>query len=827
MNDFSGWLARSVGIGHELASKVDRLEWHWARPEVLFLGLVLLVPIGWWIARRHEKRLPWLSRRLRTALTICRIAVLFLMVFVLAGPFVRLDERIDEKPVVALIVDESISMSLPVGRLSETTIGNVATAVGLEQPAKDDPVAIAATVARLASLTRAELVRRVLDSQGPTTFRQLSDRFDLRRYTVARRAIRIDATNAAPSDVPSDKPVQEPSPDAVTNHSDSLDTALGSAIELAMDDASGRSLAAIILLTDGRSTIGIDPIDAVRKAAEASGGQPRAPIMAVPIGSIDLPVDVAIVEVLAAPEVALDDTVSIVSTIQSSNMTGKKVAVELRDVSKNVLDTVPITLSEGRQQAVFSWHAKEVGATVLTISVVPEPEETIHENNSIDFPVEVSSRKSKVLVIDGVPRWDLRFLDHAIRRDTGFEATIVLANGFEEEVIDGGNPTTVGTAGESSVKGVPQNVDAWAAYDLVILGDVKASVLTVEIQKALIEAVEKRGVGVVFQPGGEHLPRDYAHDPLNQLFPVEIDYSAGNNSAAIEAPEFKPFRMRVTARGAMHPAFALSGDASRNRTSWSEMPAFFRAAAAVLPKPSATVLAEVDQPNGRTPLVLMAEAPVGRGRVAWIGTEETFRWRRNIGDPLFWRFWGQALRSVARREDRPWDTNWLVIGPSRCEPGSPVFIELNLLDAAKQPVVAPHQTVDIGVKGSVETVELRPAQRPGMYHGTYTPNTSGRHAVAHLSEQKPLTADLIVADSTRERARPGVDRETLRSLADITGGAVIEVDAFSTIPYRLTEQSIESRKSLEDDVWDTWPVLLLLVGFYCVDVGIRRLSGLS
>lgn len=118
-------------------------------------------------------------------------------------------------------------------------------------------------------------------------------------------------------------------------------------------------------------------------------------------------------------------------------MTGKKVAVELRDVSKNVLDTVPITLSEGRQQAVFSWHAKEVGATVLTISVVPEPEETIHENNSIDFPVEVSSRKSKVLVIDGVPRWDLRFLDHAIRRDTGFEATIVLANGFEEEVIDG------------------------------------------------------------------------------------------------------------------------------------------------------------------------------------------------------------------------------------------------------------------------------------------------------------------------------------------------------------------------------------------------------
>ena len=107
------WLARSCGVGHELAARIDRVEWHWARPDLLIIGLLLLVPAGWWIARRHRERMPWLSPRQRYALSACRIAVLALLVFVLAGPSLRLDERVEEKPVVALIVDTSDSMQLP------------------------------------------------------------------------------------------------------------------------------------------------------------------------------------------------------------------------------------------------------------------------------------------------------------------------------------------------------------------------------------------------------------------------------------------------------------------------------------------------------------------------------------------------------------------------------------------------------------------------------------------------------------------------------------------------------------------------------------------
>jgi len=283
----------------------------------------------------------------------------------------------------------------------------------------------------------------------------------------------------------------------------------------------------------------------------------------------------------------------------------------------------------------------------------------------------------------------------------------------------------------------------------------------------------------------------------------------------------------------MHPAFAVSGDAVRNRATWSGMPPFFRAAAARSAKPAATVLADVERPGGQAggdgPVPLVVEMPAGRGRVAWIGTEETFRWRRNVGDALFWRFWGQALRSVARRDDRPWDATWLVVTPNRCEPGSPVFVELNLVDGDRKPVVAAGQSLAIdSPQGAGGKVLLRAASRPGLFQGSFVPTVAGTHGVTlDRGAAGNLTTELLVAEPTREQAHPGVDREMLRTLADLTAGAVVEAGDVATIPSRLASGAIETRRQVDDDIWDTWPVLALLVGLYCADIAIRRLSGLS
>ena len=807
MRELAGWLARVAGIGHELATRIDRAEWHWARPAVLWIGLVLLVPLGMWIARRHAARMPWLAPRLRRVLTACRIAVLAIVVFILAGPFVRLEETVEERPVVAVLSDGSASMDLPVGRLPASAVAGLAGAVGLDQPAPDDAAAVTALGERLAGWTRRELLDALLATQRDTTLRQLSDRFEVRSYAVGRHPLRLrDDAEAGAADADASRGDAPPAGDPPVEV-DSSDTALGEAIEMAIDDASGRGLAAVVLLTDGVSTRGVEPVAVVRRAAEATGGVARGPVLAVPIGGPDAPPDVAVAEILAPPEVAVDDTAAITVTVRSVGLAGRPGVVELRDAAGTVLESRPIPLADGRRQVTFAWKATEAGRAALTVAVPPQEGEATDANNAREVAVAVTTRTLKTLVVDDAARWDTRFLDHAIRRDKGFEPTVVLAAAAQPD------------------DELPADADGWAKYDLVVLGDVPATLLDPKRQGALVEAVERLGVGVVFQPGGEHLPREYVGAPLATLFPVEADAAAGDGRVVVEAPDFEPLSMSVTARGAMHPAFAVSGDAAENRATWSDMPPFFRAAAVVRPKPAATVLAEVGDPRGRGTMPLVAEAPFGRGRTAWIGTEETFRWRRNIGDPVFWRFWGQALRSVARRDDRPWDASWLVVEPGRCEPGSTVLVELNLVDGDKRPVEAALQRVGVAVDGRSESLELAAVERPGLYRGSYTPEAPGRHVLAARSAAGPLSADLVVARSSRELARTDVDRVGLRSLADLTDGAVIEPDAFSTLPYRLEQAAVETRRAVEDEVWDTWPVLVLLVGLYCIDIGIRRLSG--
>jgi hypothetical protein len=719
-----------------------------------------------------------------------------------------------QKPVVALIVDESDSMELPVGRLPTAGIDAVADAVGLPAPADGDGAA-EALVETLGRMSRREFATGFLATQSDRLLASIGESFEVRRYAVARRAAR------RPDAGPAKTPVADPAADI----GGGADTALGEGIAMALDDASDRVLGGIILVTDGRSTVGVDPLDAVRRATEASGGQPRAPVISVPIGSPEPPADIAVTDVLAAPEVALDDTVSIVATVQSSGLARRPVKVELVD-GDAVAATVELVLRDGRQQAVFPWHATKEGTSLLSIRVAPEPEEATPENNTLEFPVEVTSRKAKILVVDAAPRWDLRVLDAGIRRDTGFEPTIVVAGAVQTSAAGAG-------VAPEGFAGLPDDVDGWARYDVVFLGDVALADLPRGRQEALVEAVLDRGVGLVFQPGGEHLPKEYTGEPLEELFPVEIDRPAGGSDAAIEAADFRPFRMRVTARGAMHPAFAVSGDAGRNRATWSGMPPFFRAAAAKGAKPAATVLADVERPGGQAggdgPVPLVVEMPAGRGRVAWIGTEETFRWRRNVGDALFWRFWGQALRSVARRDDRPFDATWLVVTPNRCEPGSAVFVELNLVDGDRKPVVAAGQSLVVDSPDAPGgKLLLRAASRPGLFSGSFVPTVAGPHAVTlDRGTAGKLTTELLVAEPTRERAHPGVDRELLRTLADLTAGAVIEAGDAATLPGRLAGGTVETRRQVDDDIWDTWPVLALLVGLYCADIAIRRLSGLS
>ncbi|HEY1784640.1 MAG TPA: hypothetical protein VGG30_03795, partial [Pirellulales bacterium] len=532
------------------------------------------------------------------------------------------------------------------------------------------------------------------------------------------------------------------------------------------------------------------------------------PIFSIPVGSEHPAPDVSVVEMSVPPQVAKDDTVNVAVTLSSQGFVGHQAVVELHDGDGPALATQHVALSGARRQTVqFPYTATQPGTRLLRATVLPLPDETVAGNNSATATVRVGLEPAKLLYLEGIARWDFRFLDHALRRDKGMATTFVV----ESQLAADGVPADImpETAGLSTIRA------KWADYHVVMLGDISPTLLPEAQQKALVQAVEEDGLGLIVQCGNRHMPWDFVGGPLAAILPMTFDPTAGKTVAApaaddataqpalhgLQAPAFAPFRMIVTPTGAMHPAFAVSGNASEDRGLWSQMPEFFWAAPGSKLKPGATRLADVEMAGGNEKLPILAEQVVGRGRVMIVGCDETFRWRRNVGDRIFYRFWGQALRHVARKQTPDGQLSWLEAQPHSVEPGTPVTIDLYAVDSSNKPlnqesvsvVVSSQAGGDAPAAGSApkdaakqpterQTLRLQRVGEAGYYRGSWTPQQLGVVTVEYDGGSKPLGTTVEVANSHRELAQPDVDREMLGTLAEVSGGEMIELPQLADLP---------------------------------------------
>lgn len=806
------WLLKSIGVGGDITSRVDDLQWMLARPMAAWIGLALLVPVTWFIIRRHRRNLPHVGAAARWVLNFCRVAVLLLLVMVLAGPYVRIEEQVTRKPVLAVLVDESLSMTLPAGPFEADELAAVARASGFDPTNADHRT-------KLQSMSRLMLVDAAMTASREKLITPLEERFDIQAYRFARRSRVTELGRTL---------------DAPLESSDADESNLGDAIGKALDESAGRVMAGMVVFTDGRWTTGADPVSHFQRIPGMVGGDASpAPLWAVPVGAVNAMADVALLDALTPGRVAQGDSATIIATIDSQGFDKRPTKVKLLDSAGQVLDTLDLTLASAqRQQAHLKFEAVTAGPTMLTVRVEPLGEEQVTANNEMTVMIDVDPERLRVLYVEGWPRWDFRFLDHAIRRDKGLETTIVMEAALGDLVK---KPDDAQAAAAQAAL-LPQDAAGFAQYKVVVLGDVSPALLTPRIQRQLAMAVEEEGLGLIVQAGSRHMPHRFADGPLADILPVHVQPPAGAAAADVNAdggalaPAYAPFQMNVTATGAIHPIFRLYDAPERNRQIWSRMPTYYWANHGGEVRKGATLLAQtVSRSEGDARHPLMAVQFAGRGRVLYIGTDSTYRWRRNIGSHLFYRFWGQAIRFVSgSAESRGGESSWMEVYPTRVEPGEQVTIELYAVNRDSEPIDVPEVQLKASGNDMVDTVSLMNVGQPGRFKGMWKPMELGQYSLAYIDGRgKSVTGTVQVAGSNRELRRPDVDRDVLAALGEASGGGMIEFDQIHQLPKLLKGEPRTETTSHEAEIWDNWLVLLLLVTLYCMDVGVRRVMGLN
>ncbi len=793
---------KSIGVADEVLEHLDQTQLAFQRPAVLWGGLLLLIPVAWFIYVRQRDNLSTVPRKFRITLSVTRVSILALLICILAGPYLKIDHRIAKKPIVAVLFDTSQSMQLPAGPYeSDEELVAIAQAAGYE--ASEGEID-SDTRKALNRIGRAELAQTVVRAAKESFLEPLKDDYELRVYSFSRELTPIvfDAEDTETAAVISDG---------------GTSSRIGEAIFRVLEEAAGQQVAGILLMSDGQNTGGRSPSQAARAAADA-----KTPLFVAPLGSSQRVQDVSIIDVYTSGLVAVGDTVRVHVTLQSQGFDGRPVKIELKD-GDEVLDTKERVVRDAEQQQIeLTYEAKHAGSHYLTVDVpaLEEESEELRANNTDTAFVRISEEKLKVLFIDGLPRWDFRFIKNAIRRDNGLA-------GRTEETPD----VIVETewrrlSDELKAAALPRTPEDIAKYHTIIIGDASPELIDADFRELLSEAVREKGVGLIVSAGTQAMPHRF-DKAFQDLLPVKVK----SNAAGMEAPAYKPFRLEISPAGVIHETMRLYDDPGRNQNVWQRMPPYYWCAAVERPAAGATVLAynsSVEGRYGKLPLVAYHYA--GDGKVMFVGTDSTWLWRQNVGDRFFYKFWGQSIRFVARRDESAGKKSRIEVRPVRAQPGEEAEIELFAFKADGTPEDTENRKVTLFGPDSRETVELTADKSmKGRYTGKFTPEKPGKHGLAYQPSDgsTAVEATIRVLIAPEEFRHPNLNRPTLELLASTSGGAVVGLADLGSIPERLKGETELKDLHREATIWDNWLTLLVLILLYSVDVGLRRLMGLS
>jgi hypothetical protein len=814
-------LAQAAGSETDLWSKLlgfDRVQipsgaevsvtWHHMPPPwVLFLVIVpaLLVVVGG--IYRQERR--DVSPAVKVVLTLLRGLALLLVLLLLMGPVLTVETIKSRKAFILVLLDESRSMQKSDPLLTEQDREKVAKVTG------------AAGQAEVARVSRAEIVRKVLENPRLRILDDLEEKLNVAYFTFSSTA--------------SGKESRKALLDAYTpQNAVGTETAIGDSIKAALNSLRGQYIAGVVVFTDGRSNSGI----AVKEIA-AQCKQRYLPVYTIPPGLPHSRRDIALLELEARDHVLANDGTKVSFKVRSTGYPDEQVNVGLyvhplkegekepgndpKELQRLVEQSkreeeraVRLKDNDQKQDEFFDYRPKTPGDYLLILRVDPRVDEIDERNNYLKHRIRVADDKIKVLYVEHPPRYEYRFLKNALVRDTKILAHCFLTSadeGFPQEHTKSDDPLF-----RQPLTEFPRDLKSLLEFDVIIFGDVDPSKLGPDAPKNIEAFVTEFGGGIIFLSGMTSNPRQLANTPLANLLPVIVDET--RDPFEHDKVFSEPFGYHLTPDGRTHPILnykEFQGNLDRNLEHWEDRTPprdgqrgvrwFARVKKLKAGASPLVELTGVSGESSRPPLFVTQYA--GRGRVFWSATDETWLWRYLVGDyPWFYPFWQQAMY---------WTREGKLLGARRFRVavdkevytrGEPVKLIVNAYDEKYQLRTDPKLTVYIDPPtGDRIPVELtKDPNRDGYYEGQYTPADTGnfRAWAGDEDESARATAKFVVFIPDREEDNPIIDEKALQELAsESSGGRFFPLDQVDQLTQVIQKSDSQLRESKEDDLWDS------------------------
>ncbi|MEQ8850655.1 MAG: vWA domain-containing protein [Phycisphaerales bacterium] len=732
--------------------------------------------------RLPQRWAPWL-------LTLMRVAAIVGIAVLLANPSsISRDPSGDTLPRLTVLLDASGSMSL------------------------EDAVHDADACSRLDALRHGWLTQSRLT--------QLAEYAEVRLFTFDDRIRALSA--AAVGDVEADG-------DA---------TRIARCVATLVDAISERSDAGdrpVLILTDGVDTDGRD-YEQIAPLARASD----APISAVVAGADQRPPDVIVSAAPESPLIYEGQDASIEVRLRQTGFDHHPVRLTVRrDGPEGEVLHRETTLLGGSGEsrrmdiAVTPDRVGEDGAgpEVLAYYIATEPldGESDIENNGRHVFMQVASERIKVLVFEGSPYWDTKFLISALRSDPQIELTSVLGLGRERHagrVIPRVQVTRSVAGVEPSAEETiapPTSERDLFAYDVVVLGRRIDAFFPGDEAERLVRFVTERGGSLLLLRGPavdpDHDPVAAAH--LDLVSPVTwgAETLAGGRLVRTDAGRLEPSLN-----------FDRLGASDAVITELPEMRAVTRVEAE---KALSVVWMRAGGDEPADPAAL-AHMNVGRGRSMAVMTDGLWRWALlppSLAEyeDVYGLFWARTMRWLALGGDfLPGQSVSLTLDDVTVEPGEPVVVRVRtkFVDAD---IFRPELRV-VDPDGATHTLNLTSrSTNSNEYRAAFTPLLEGPHEV--ILDTPGMTPDRLstrfgVYDTRIEYLETASRTEDLERLADQSGGRLYAPDEFDAFIADLdSRRAAAAAEGVLQPVWMRPWLFAVVAGLLAIEwIGRRRIG---
>jgi hypothetical protein len=612
----------------------------------------------------------------------------------------------------------------------------------------------------------------------------------------------------------------------VTADGQATDLAAAILSSLAADRPQGQAL---LLLSDG-----------IHNAPGGSGRVLRsvqtAKAMAVPIytraigGTVQLrDLELALAReqelALAGQKVPLRATVR-----QRGALTGQADVVLLKEGQEVARQKVQVP-PNGTANVTLDVNEPAAGLSRYELRIDKHAAEATAANNSATFILRTIDRPIRVLLLEGKPYWDAKFLIRTLSQDASLEldAVVRVAEGRfvkrQLHLAAAGGTEPVGSPvprpqrqqENELVKDLSQLLaaESLGTYQVVVLGRDAEAFLDGDALELLRNWISQQGGALVCFRGA---PVAQMSQQLSRLMPVR--WNPGSESR---------FRVQLTGRGQDLRWISAAGPQG---DVLARMPSLSTAARPQRPSALAVVLA---QDEGKEQPV-MSYQPYGTGRVVAIEGAGMWRWaflapQHQQSEPVYDELWRGLMR-------------WLALG-SGLAPGQNAALRTDRVsfftgEAASATLLVREEVAAKGV-GQVElrradggTVgQFTPApvgEEPGVFRVDFGVLPEGQYQATLASEEKgaELTVAFDVRPNYSEQLEVAARPDLMARIAAESGGAVLDEAGGSDLARKFREHLSSSRPARyrEIPLWDRWWVLTLIVGLWGAAWGMRRAGGL-